>query len=46
MIGKLGKWKIIAIVGVVLLVVAAVAVGRIVFTGIQTEQDSADSTGQ
>ena len=33
MIGKLGKWKIIAIVGVVLLVVAAVAVGRIVFTG-------------
>ena len=32
MIGKLGKWKIIAIVGVVLLVVAAVAVGRIVFT--------------
>ena len=33
MIGKLGKWKIIAIVGAVLLVVAAVAVGRIVFTG-------------
>ena len=32
MIGKLGKWKIIAIVGAVLLVVAAVAVGRIVFT--------------
>ena len=28
----LGKWKIIAIVGAVLLVVAAVAVGRIVFT--------------
>ena len=28
----LGKWKIIAIVGVVLLVVVAVAVGRIVFT--------------
>ncbi len=33
MIGKLGKWKIIAIIGAVLLVVAAVAVGRIVFTG-------------
>ena len=33
MIGKLGKWKIIVIVGAVLLVVAAVAVGRIVFTG-------------
>ena len=33
MIGKLGKWKIIAIVGAVLLIVAAVAVGRIVFTG-------------
>ncbi|MDE0325823.1 MAG: efflux RND transporter periplasmic adaptor subunit [Candidatus Poribacteria bacterium] len=32
MIGKLGKWKIVAIVGVVLLVVAAVAVGRIIFT--------------
>ena len=31
MIG-IGKWKIIAIVGAVLLVVAAVAVGRIVFT--------------
>ena len=28
----LGKWKIIAIVGAVLLIVAAVAVGRIVFT--------------
>ncbi len=33
MIGKLGIGKIIAIVGAVLLVVAAVAVGRIVFTG-------------
>ena len=31
MIG-IGKWKIIAIVGAVLLVVAAVAVGRIVLT--------------
>ena len=31
-LGKLGKWKIIAIVGAVLLVVAAVAVGRIAFT--------------
>ena len=42
MIGKLGKWKIIAIVGVVLLVVAAVAVGRIVFTG-TGGKDSADT---
>ena len=42
MIGKLGKWKIIAIVGVVLLVVAAVAVGRIVFTG-TGGKDSADA---
>ena len=33
MIGKLGKGKIIAILGAMLLVVAAVAVGRIVFTG-------------
>ncbi|MDE0012823.1 MAG: efflux RND transporter periplasmic adaptor subunit [Candidatus Poribacteria bacterium] len=33
MIGKLGIGKIIAIVGAVLLVVAAVAVGRIIFTG-------------
>jgi HlyD family secretion protein len=32
MIGRLGKWKIVAIAGAVLLVVAAVAVGRIVFT--------------
>ena len=32
MIEKLGKWKIIAIVGTALLIVAAVAVGRIVFT--------------
>ena len=43
MIGKLGKWKIIAIVGVVLLVVAAVAVGRIVFTG-TGGKDSAETS--
>ena len=42
MIGKLGKWKIIAIVGAVLLIVAAVAVGRIVFTG-TGGKDSADT---
>ena len=43
MIGKLGKWKIIAIVGVVLLVVAAVAVGRIVFTN-SNGTNSAEAT--
>ena len=42
MIGKLGKWKIIAIVGAVLLVVAAVAVGRIVFTN-TNGKDSAET---
>ena len=36
----LGKWKIIAIVGAVVLIVAAVAVGRIVFTN----SDGNDST--
>ena len=41
MIEKLGKWKIIAIVGTVLLVVAAVAVGRIVFTN----SDGENGTG-
>ena len=43
MIGKLGKWKIIAIVGAVLLVVAAVAVGRIVFTN-SNGANSAEAT--
>ena len=38
----LGKWKIIAIVGAVLLVVAAVAVGRIVFTN-TNGNDSAET---
>lgn len=42
MIGKLGKWKIIAIVGAVLLIVAAVAVGRIVFTN-TNGQNSAET---
>ena len=42
MMGKLGKWKILAIVGAVLLIVAAVAVGRIVFTG-TGGKDSADA---
>ena len=43
MIGKLGKWKIVAIVGAVLLVVAAVAVGRIVFTN-SNGTNSAEAT--
>ena len=38
----IGKWKIIAIVGAVLLVVAAVAVGRIVFTSAD-EKNSAET---
>ena len=42
MLGKLGKWKIIAIVGAVLLVVAAVAVGRIVFIN-TNGKDGADA---
>ena len=43
MIGRLGKWKIVAIVGAVLLVVAAVAVGRIVFTN-SNGANSAEAT--
>ncbi len=43
MIGKLGIGKIIAIVGAVLLIVAAVAVGRIVFTG-TGGKDSAETS--
>ena len=43
MIGRLGKWKIVAIVGAVLLVVAAVAVGRIVFTN-SNGTNSAEAT--
>ena len=39
----MGKWKIIAIVGAVLLVVAAVAVGRIIFTN-ANGTDSAEAT--
>ena len=38
-----GKWKIIAIVGAVLLIGAAVAVGVIVFTDSDTVIDSADA---
>lgn len=38
----LGKWKIIAIVGAVVLIVAAVAVGRIVFTN-SDGKDSAET---
>ena len=42
MIGKLGRAKIIMILGAILLVVAAVAVGRIVFNG-TGGKDSADT---
>ena len=43
MMGRLGKWKIVTIVGAVLLVVAAVAVGRIVFTN-SNGTNSAEAT--
>ena len=43
MIGKLGSAKIIAILGAVILVVAAVSVGRIIFTN-SNGTNSAEAT--
>ena len=40
----MGKWRIIAVVGAVLLTVAAVAVGRIVFTGGGEKEGAETST--